>query len=169
MTEKTLIGAYADRIATFNARDADYADLEKRLRSIAETDQAKATLVVRFNEPTGEPDWTPFRKPSETLSSKLTEAADALASLTRELEEAKEALRPFAFESSPDVRFIFTHNPEALAGDHAHDNADFKGLCVLVIADPTWVSHMAVPEFYHAVKNARAALRLSREASGEDA
>lgn len=103
-----------------------------------------------------------YRHPGST-----TEREDLNALLAHTQALAK-ALQPFAFETSPDVRFIWTHNPETLAGDHTHASADFKDLCVLVIADPTWVSHTAVPDFHHAVKNARDALGLSRACGPED-
>lgn len=81
--------AVEEIIAALTPRAAsDYAELEKRLRALAESTDAKAILCVRWNEPTGLPDWTPFGA-TESLADKLTEAADAIAALTRELEEAR--------------------------------------------------------------------------------
>jgi hypothetical protein len=64
-----------------------YSDLAKRLRHIAESDDAKATLIVRFNKPNGEPGWTPFKTPGLSLAQVLTEAAAAIAELTKRCEE----------------------------------------------------------------------------------
>lgn len=62
----------------------DYADLEKRLRGIAESTDARATILVRWNTPTGDPDWKPMG-PSDTLADLLLSTADALAAQAREL------------------------------------------------------------------------------------
>lgn len=83
-------------------------ELVKRLRNAAESDHAKATILVRFNEPTGKPDWRPMG-PSKTLSEELVFAADTIeslrASLTR-VEEERDRLQETldAIESAAEDR-----------------------------------------------------------------
>ena len=64
-------------------------ELVKRLRNAAESDHAKATILVRFNEPTGKPDWRPMG-PSKTLSEELVFAADTIESLRSSLTRVEE-------------------------------------------------------------------------------
>lgn len=84
----------------------DTADLEKRLRQLAASTDAKTIFCVRWNEPTGLPDWTPFGA-TESLSDKLTEAADALSSLTRKLEEAHKIASDRAFERDAEADRLY--------------------------------------------------------------
>lgn len=138
----------------------DYAELEKRLEARAErseiaapyADDSSADKLARM----------------ETMLAEAAldrEAAAAISDLTKRLEEAREALRPFAFESAADIRWIWTHNPEVLTGtgDREALGADFKGQCVGVVSGP-WMSHTETPDIHKAVLNARKALLLSRAA-----
>lgn len=129
----------------------DYAELEKRL-------EENAGLIERD---LGAPHFAED-------PALLREAAAAISDLTKRLEEAREALRPFAFESAADIRWIWTHNPEVLTGTGEREalSADFKGQCVGVVSGP-WMSHTETPDLHKAVLNARKALLLSREPAAE--
>lgn len=74
-------------------------DLVKRLRNAAESPYAKAALLIRFNEPTGKPDWQPMG-PSKTLSEELVLTADTIESLRASLARTEAEREEFALRWS---------------------------------------------------------------------
>ena len=100
----------------------DYADLEKRLREDA---AGHATTSEVFSGEEHSAISHRLARLSKQRASMLTEAADALASLTRELEEAKGALKPFAklvdqwADRLPDATRI--GGSQVLTDDDPHD------------------------------------------------
>ena len=63
--------------------------LKEDLRNLADTGYARATLIVRFNQPTGKLDWKPMDA-SVSLSDKLREAAAAIEALEQKVQDLED-------------------------------------------------------------------------------